>query len=93
MKLKRYPKNFKEQLIKEVQEVGDAISVAKRHDINVKTLYRWIQDSKHKAWEQTDANAKKVTARIPSPQEFRQMEKRLPKNTNQEVDGPLLYEV
>jgi len=75
MKRKRYPKNFKEQLIKETQEVGNALSVAKRHEVSVKTLYRWIQDSKYKAWEETDTNAKKVAAYIPSPQEFRQMEK------------------
>ncbi len=75
MKRVRYPKNFKEQLVKEAQEIGNALSVAKRHGISEKTLYRWIQDSKHKAWGETDANAKKVAAYIPSPQEFRQMEK------------------
>jgi len=75
MKRQRYPKNFKEQLIKEAQEVGNAISVAKRHGISEKTLYRCIQEAKHKAWEETDGNAKKVAAYVPSPQEFRQMEK------------------
>lgn len=75
MKRKRYPKNFKEQLIQEAQEVGNALSVAKRHGVSPKTLYRWIQDCKHKAWKETAADAKKVTAYIPSPQEFRQMEK------------------
>ena len=74
MKRKRYPKNFKEQLIKEVQEVGNAVSVAKRHGINAKTLYRWIHESKHKAWEKTDGNAKKITTYVPSPQEFKRME-------------------
>jgi len=75
MKRKRYPKNFKEQLIKEAQEVGNTLSVARQHGVSPKTLYRWIQDSKHKAWEKAGADAKKVTAYIPSPQEFRQMEK------------------
>lgn len=75
MNRKRYPKSFKEQLVKEAQEVGNVLSVAKRHGISEKTLYRWIQDSKHKAWEERDRTAKKVTAYIPSPQEFRQMEK------------------
>jgi transposase-like protein len=74
MNRKRYPKNFKEQLIKEVREVGNAVSVAKRHGINAKTLYRWIHESKHKAWEKTDGNAKKITTYVPSPQEFKQME-------------------
>lgn len=74
MKRKRYPKSFKEQLIKEAQEVGNALSVARRHGIGSKTSYRWIRDSKRKTWEQADANAKKMAAYIPSPQEFRQME-------------------
>ena len=68
MKRQRYPKNFKEQLVKEAQEVGNALSVAKRHEINAKTLYRWIQESKYKAWGETDANARKVRAYVPSPQ-------------------------
>lgn len=71
---KRYPQNFKEQLVQEAQEVGNALLVAKRHGISDKTLYRWIQQSKHKAWEETNGNAKKVAAYIPSPQEFRQIE-------------------
>lgn len=75
MKRKRYPKDFKDQLIMEAQETGNAFSVAKRHGISEKTLYRWIQESKHKAWEETEGNAKKITAYIPSPQEFRQIEK------------------
>lgn len=75
MKRQRYPKNFKEQLVKEAQEIGNALSVARRHGVGPKTLYRWIQDSKHKAWEGTDANARKVMVYVPSPQEFRQIEK------------------
>lgn len=75
MKRKRYPKDFKDQLIKEAQEAGSALLVAKRHGISEKTLYRWIQESKHKAWEETDGNAKKIAPYIPSPQEFRQIEK------------------
>ena len=75
MKRQRYPKNFKEQLVKEAQEVGNTLTVAKRHEINAKTLYRWIQESKYKAWGETDANARKVRTYVPSPQEFRQMEK------------------
>jgi len=40
MKRKRYPKNFKEQLIVEAQEVGNTLSVARRHGVSPKTLYR-----------------------------------------------------
>lgn len=41
MKRQRYPKSLKEQLIREVQEVGNAVPVANRHGVNLKTLYRW----------------------------------------------------
>lgn len=75
MKRKRYPQNFKEQLVKEAQEAGNALSVAKRHGISEKSLYRWIQESKYKSWKEADGNAKKVATYIPSPQEFRQIEK------------------
>ncbi|MEW5954888.1 MAG: transposase, partial [Bacillota bacterium] len=51
MKRQRYPKSLKEQLVREVQEIGNAVPVAKRHGVNIKTLYRWIHESKHKAWE------------------------------------------
>lgn len=74
MKRQRYPKSFKEQVIKEVQEVGNALAVAKRHGISDKTIYRWIHESKHKAWEETPADAKKVLTYIPSPKEFKQIE-------------------
>lgn len=74
MERKRYPKEFKEQLIQEAREIGNAVPVAKRHGIDVKTLYRWLRESKHKAWEKTAAEAKKVTEYVPSSQEFRQLE-------------------
>lgn len=75
MKRQRYPKSLKEQLVREAQEVGNAVPVAKRHGINVKTLYRWIHESKHKAWEVAPEDAKKIVQYMPSPQEFRQVEK------------------
>ena len=75
MKRQRYPKSLKEQLVREAQEVGNAVPVAKRHGINVKTLYRWIHESKHKAWEVAPEDAKKIAQYMPSPQEFRQVEK------------------
>jgi len=31
-------------IVKEAQEVGNALSVAKRHEINAKTLYHAIQN-------------------------------------------------
>ena len=75
MERKRYPKEYKDQLIKEALEIGNAIQVAKRHEINVKILYRWISESKHKAWQHTKSDAKKTAVYVPSHQEFKQLEK------------------
>jgi len=75
MNRQRYPKTLKEQLVREVQEVGNAVPVAKRHGINLKTLYRWIHESKYKAWDVAADDAKKIAPYVPSPQEFRQIEK------------------
>ena len=74
MERRRYPKEMKDQILKEVQETGNVAQVAKRHDVHVKTLYRWIQESKHKAWENASDDAKKINQYIPSAQEFRQLE-------------------
>jgi len=74
MKGKRYPKEYKDQLIKEALEIGNVVQVAKRHEINVKTLYRWISESKHKAWQNTKSDDKKTAVYVPSHQEFKQLE-------------------
>ncbi|WP_221175377.1 transposase [Brevibacillus agri] len=42
---------FKQQLIQEAHEVGNASQVARRHGIDPKMLYRWIRDSKHADWQ------------------------------------------
>ncbi|WP_412679082.1 transposase [Brevibacillus parabrevis] len=68
MQRKRYPIEFKQQL---VQEAGNASQVARRHGIDVKMLYRWIRDSKHADWQNTPAEAKAVTSYTPSPLEKR----------------------
>ena len=74
MTRKRYPKEFKDQLVQETAEIGNAAQVAKRHEVNLKSLYRWISQSKHKAWQTTSAKAKKTAVYIPSHQEFKQLE-------------------
>lgn len=71
---KRYPKEFKDQVLRETQEVGNAVPVAKKHGINVKVIYRWIRESKHKAWDNASSDAKKIVEYLPSPKEFRQLE-------------------
>ncbi|RYD05545.1 hypothetical protein N752_09370 [Desulforamulus aquiferis] len=60
MKSKRYPKEFKDQVIKDALEINDVGQVAKRYEVHPKTLYRWISESKHKAWQQTSSESKKT---------------------------------
>ncbi|MCW2279401.1 transposase [Heliophilum fasciatum] len=74
MRRERYPKEVKEQLIKEALEVGNATQVARRHGIDPKRLDYWISAAKHKSFQETPADAKKVTAYVPSSQEFSQLE-------------------
>ncbi|TDF91720.1 transposase [Paenibacillus piri] len=51
------------------QEVGNAAQVARRHNINPKMLYRWMDQVEHTDWKITDSSAKAVSAYVPSPQE------------------------
>ena len=43
MKKKRYEQEFKEQIIRECQEVGNTALVARRHGISKNTVHSWIQ--------------------------------------------------
>lgn len=67
-------KELKDQVIREAQEVGNAVPVAKKHGIKVKVVYRWLKESKHKAWANTPSDAKKMVEYLSSPKEFRQLE-------------------
>ncbi|WP_213974714.1 transposase, partial [Tepidanaerobacter acetatoxydans] len=41
MTRKQYTEEFKEQIIKECQEVGNVALVARRHDISSNTIHNW----------------------------------------------------
>ncbi|AEE92484.1 transposase [Tepidanaerobacter acetatoxydans Re1] len=43
MTRKQYTEEFKEQIIKECQEVGNVALVARRHDISSNTIHNWIR--------------------------------------------------
>ncbi|MCR2043154.1 transposase [Anaerosalibacter massiliensis] len=43
---KRYPEEFKRQIIKEVEETGNATLVARRHDLVHGIVTRWVRESK-----------------------------------------------
>ena len=43
MKKKRYEQEFKEQIIRECQEVGNVALVARRHGLSKNTVHSWLQ--------------------------------------------------
>lgn len=45
-KQKRYGADFKNQIIKEVRETGNASLVARKHDLIAGTVTRWVRDAK-----------------------------------------------
>lgn len=74
MQRKSYSMEFKQQLIQEALEAGNASQVARRHGIDGKMLSRWIRQSKQTDWKKTAPEAKKITAYTPSPKEFQELE-------------------
>lgn len=46
MKTKRYDQEFKEQIIRECQEVGNAALVARRHGLSKNTVHNWLKTSR-----------------------------------------------
>lgn len=46
MKGKKYSIEFKKQIVKEVQETGNATIVARKHDLVPGTVNRWVRESK-----------------------------------------------
>jgi transposase-like protein len=46
MTQKQYSEEFKEQIIKECNEVGNVSMVARRHEISSNTIYGWISAAK-----------------------------------------------
>ena len=42
----RYPEEFRNQIIKEVEEVGNATLVARKHDLVPGTVTRWVREVK-----------------------------------------------
>ncbi|MBZ4665877.1 MAG: transposase [Mahella sp.] len=46
MTQKRYSEEFKEQIVKECEEVGNVAMVARRHNLSPKTIYGWTYAAK-----------------------------------------------
>jgi len=63
---------FKEQVLKEVREVGNASQVARRHGLVPKVVYNWMEKSRHPDWQTASPVAKKVARYVPSSVEFKE---------------------
>ncbi|WDL96629.1 transposase [Alicyclobacillus sp. ALC3] len=74
MQRKRYAMEFKQQVLQEVREVGNAAQVARRHGLTPKVLYDWMNKSKHHGWQSATADAKKISSYVPSAAEFKELE-------------------
>lgn len=74
MKRTRYTLEFKQAIVKEVQEVGNAAQVARRYELRSDLVYRWVKQSKHQDFQQTRPEAKKVAVFVPTVDEFRAIE-------------------
>ncbi|APM40168.1 transposase [Clostridium kluyveri] len=46
MKGKSYTKELKEEVLREVKEVGNVSLVSRRHGISKSTIFTWIKNSK-----------------------------------------------
>lgn len=74
MKGKRYTKEFKDMILQEANETNDMPQVARRHELSIKTIYRWKTESKYTAWKATEPTAKKTATYTPTAQKFKEIE-------------------
>ena len=65
MKRKRYTQEYKQPVIREAEEAGNASQVPRQNEISPNLLYTWIKQSKHREWKETRPEAKKVAASAP----------------------------
>jgi transposase len=75
MKRKRYTIEFKQQVVREAEEIGNVSQVAKRYEISSRLIYRWKKELQMATWNQAQSDAKRVEAYVPSPKEFQELEK------------------
>ena len=48
MKMKTYTRDFKDQIVREVQEVGNISLVCKKHDLKTSTVHGWLYAVRNK---------------------------------------------
>jgi len=46
--MKQYPVEFKEQIIKEIQDVGNLSLVCRKHGLKLSTVHTWVHNNKNK---------------------------------------------
>jgi transposase len=60
MSIKRFNKLFKEQIVKEVYETGNAALVARNHNIVHATVTRWVREAEGRSKEMYRSKAKQI---------------------------------
>ena len=72
---KQYTDEFKAQVLKEVQEVGNAAVVARRYELSPNTIYTWMRAARRRG--STEALSRDLKSRTA------ELEKRLAKVSNE----------
>lgn len=60
MSIKRFSSEFKEQIVKEVYETGNAALVARKHDIVHATVTRWVREAEGRSKDMYKSKAKQA---------------------------------
>lgn len=79
--MKRYTSDEKDQVLKEVEETGNAAMVARKHEISLPTVYSWKRAKSGKA-ESTD-EVRKLRKELKDKSLENEVLKALLKKTNQ----------
>ena len=53
---RKYDSEFKEKLVKEALEVGNASQVARKYNIHTDTVTRWVRNAKNKPYKELQKN-------------------------------------
>lgn len=73
MKRRRYDLEFKQRIIQQVQEIGNAAAVARQHELNPKLIYRWMKELDRPDLEQLSLSAKKQAAFVPTAEDYKEL--------------------
>ena len=80
--MKRYSQEFKDQIIQEVKDVGNASAVAKKHGLNLTTVHTWVKKEARLPMEDSQKKIKQLEKQLADKDLENQILKELLKKTN-----------